>query len=142
MANPSSISEHPMSPDPVPRSCCGIFDCFHGRGDVFPSSHVPPPKQDCIFSVENKIDPNLGIMGSADKNEEDVVLHRLSQTHYACSSLSKLATRPANFVYRGVLIKSFVTQDGATATTVIIKHSTDSVHTVMITLLPWRLGLI
>ncbi|KAI0163698.1 kinase-like domain-containing protein [Pestalotiopsis sp. NC0098] len=68
-------------------------------------------------------------MSSSDKNEEDVVLQRLLQTQYACSSLSKLATRPANFVYRGILTKSFLTRDGATATTVIIKHSTDSVHT-------------
>lgn len=77
-------------------------------------------------------------MGFADKNEEEVVLHRLSQTEYACSSLSKLATRPANFVYRGVLTKPMLIQGGATATTVIIKHSTDSVNTVMITLLPER----
>lgn len=68
------------------------------------------------------------MMDSADKHG-DFVLHRLSQTHYACSSLSKLATRPANFVYRGVLTKSCLTDNGTTATTVIIKHSIDSVHT-------------
>ncbi|KAF3017071.1 hypothetical protein E8E14_006232 [Neopestalotiopsis sp. 37M] len=68
-------------------------------------------------------------MASPQNNEDNVVLQRLSQTRYACSSLSTLATRPANFVYRGVLIEPLPAKDGSAATSVIVKHSTDPVHT-------------
>lgn len=75
-------------------------------------------------------------MTSLHKDEDDVVLHLLSQTRYACSSLSTLATRPANFVYRGVLIEPLAAKDGSAAvTSVIVKHSTDSVHTVIMSFL-------
>ncbi|KAH6658913.1 kinase-like domain-containing protein [Truncatella angustata] len=67
-------------------------------------------------------------MTALEPTEEDLifkrVLQRLSKTPYACSSLSQLSTRPANFVFRGVLAQPIHTQDGA-AGTIIIKHSTD-----------------
>lgn len=55
------------------------------------------------------------------------VLQQLSQTAYACSSLHQLSSRPGNFVYRGILVQPFTTQDEDTATSIIIKHSTNPV---------------
>jgi hypothetical protein len=56
------------------------------------------------------------------------LLQQLSRTPYACSSLSPpLSSRPGNCVYRGILAQPIRTQDGATAKSIIIKHSTDSV---------------
>ncbi|KKP00485.1 hypothetical protein THAR02_07398 [Trichoderma harzianum] len=52
------------------------------------------------------------------------VLHQLSGTVYACSSLSPLSSRPGNFVYRGVLLHPLCAKDKAPVRTVIIKHYT------------------
>lgn len=70
-------------------------------------------------------------MAPPDQFEEDAilsgVLQELSVTPYACSSLTKLTGGTANFVYRGALTQPLVAQDGSTAGTVIIKHSTNFV---------------
>ncbi|KAL7933072.1 kinase-like domain-containing protein [Trichoderma chlorosporum] len=62
-----------------------------------------------------------------EKIDEDTVsayvLRQLSDTVYACSSLSQLSSRPGNFVYRGVLVHPFLVQDEVAIRTVIIKHS-------------------
>ncbi|KAK4160448.1 kinase-like domain-containing protein [Cladorrhinum sp. PSN259] len=53
------------------------------------------------------------------------ILQELSETPYACSSLTQLTGGTANFVYRGNLARPFPANDGLTiAKTVIIKHST------------------
>jgi len=53
------------------------------------------------------------------------ILQELSETPYACSSLTQLIGGTANFVYRGNLARPFLANDGLTiAKTVIIKHST------------------
>ncbi|EED22207.1 conserved hypothetical protein [Talaromyces stipitatus ATCC 10500] len=62
--------------------------------------------------------------------EDDTVptrlLQQLSQTAYACSSLSPpLSSRDGNAVYRGALTKPI--QDGTTVESIIIKYTTDSV---------------
>ncbi|KAH8591097.1 kinase-like domain-containing protein [Bisporella sp. PMI_857] len=67
--------------------------------------------------------------------EEDAIptqlLQQLSRTPYACSSLSPpLSCRLGNFVYRGILAQPIRTEDGATAKSIIIKHSTDSVSKI------------
>ncbi|EHK25852.1 uncharacterized protein TRIVIDRAFT_128460, partial [Trichoderma virens Gv29-8] len=51
------------------------------------------------------------------------LLQRLSDTVYACSSLSQLSSRPGNFVYRGVLVHPLPVQVETPARTIIIKHS-------------------
>ncbi|UKZ73272.1 hypothetical protein TrVFT333_000915 [Trichoderma virens FT-333] len=52
------------------------------------------------------------------------ILDQLAQTPYACSTLTKLSGGTANFLYRGALLKPL---PGDTATTVVIKRSTDYV---------------
>ncbi|KAF3012249.1 hypothetical protein E8E14_011172 [Neopestalotiopsis sp. 37M] len=72
-------------------------------------------------------------MASLDQSEEDIstkVLQYLSQTPYACSSLSRLMTREDNFVYRGALTHPLSLQDGGAAESVIIKHSTATTYQV------------
>lgn len=74
----------------------------------------------------------LNNMASLELAGEDAIsiklLHQLSRTPYACSSLSPpLSSRPGNYVYRGILAQPFQAQDAATARSIIIKHSTDSV---------------
>ncbi len=68
---------------------------------------------------------------ASEQAEEDPtsknLLAQLSGTRYACSSLTPLASRPANFVYRGVLATPLTTQDGDVASSVIIKYCTDPV---------------
>lgn len=76
--------------------------------------------------------PALNTMAPLEPAREDAIptklLQQLSRTPYACSSLSPpLSSRPGNFVYRGILAQPIRTQDGATAKSIIIKHSTDSV---------------
>lgn len=56
------------------------------------------------------------------------VLKQLSQTIYACSSLTQLSSRPGNFVYRGTLCQSFTNEDGAVATSIIVKHFIQDVN--------------
>jgi hypothetical protein len=53
------------------------------------------------------------------------LLQQLSQTPYACLSLTQLSGGSANFVYRGTLTRPLSPGDGHTTTakTVIIKHS-------------------
>ncbi|KAL7904943.1 kinase-like domain-containing protein [Trichoderma velutinum] len=63
--------------------------------------------------------------GDADAASKHV-LQRLSDTVYACSSLSPLSSRPGNFVYRGILIHPLSAKDEAPVRTVIIKHCTTS----------------
>lgn len=62
----------------------------------------------------------------AQEEEEDTVSSRVQQqllsTPYACSLLSRLPTRPANFVYRGILTRS-VHNGNDTASSIIIKLS-------------------
>lgn len=59
------------------------------------------------------------------------VLHRLAQSPYACSALSKLSGGSANFLYRGTLTQPLhrPEEDAGTAATktVVIKLSTDFV---------------
>ncbi|ORY61717.1 kinase-like domain-containing protein [Pseudomassariella vexata] len=71
-------------------------------------------------------------MAPLDKAEEDAliqqILEQLSQTPYACSSLTKLSGGTANFLYRGTLLQSLYSQDGATKATtktVVVKSSTN-----------------
>ncbi|KAH8898608.1 hypothetical protein GQ53DRAFT_710494 [Thozetella sp. PMI_491] len=69
-------------------------------------------------------------MASLQQVDEDAIpakaLELLSQTTYACSSISEpLATRPGNYVYRGILSQPLTGQDGVVATSVIIKYSID-----------------
>lgn len=53
------------------------------------------------------------------------ILHQLSKTRYACSSLSSpLSSRPGNSVYRGILARPI--EETASAKSIIVKHSTDS----------------
>ncbi|KAL4885876.1 kinase-like domain-containing protein [Aspergillus karnatakaensis] len=59
----------------------------------------------------------------ADKKIEDAVAQELSNSPYACSSLTQLSGGTANFVYRGVLSQPL--PDGTT--TVIVKHTEDYV---------------
>jgi hypothetical protein len=70
-------------------------------------------------------------MAPLDQVEEDAiaarVLQELSETPYACSSLTQLTGGTANFVYRGILARPLTAQDGSTVKSVIIKHSTDFV---------------
>ncbi|QYS97796.1 Phosphotransferase enzyme family protein [Trichoderma simmonsii] len=63
--------------------------------------------------------------GDADTASKHV-LQQLSDTVYACSSLSPLSSRPGNFVYRGVLVHPLSAKDEAPVRTVIIKHCTTS----------------
>ncbi|KAL6690900.1 kinase-like domain-containing protein [Trichoderma pleuroticola] len=67
---------------------------------------------------------------TAEDGDADVafkhVLQQLSDTVYACSSLSPLSSRPGNSVYRGALIRPLPAKDEAPVRTVIIKHSTTS----------------
>ncbi|KAB5558289.1 kinase-like domain-containing protein [Coniochaeta sp. 2T2.1] len=62
--------------------------------------------------------------------EEDALpselLRQLSQTPYACSSLTQLSGGSANFVYRGILTQPLASTSGQKAVekTVIVKHST------------------
>ncbi|KAI0509604.1 kinase-like domain-containing protein [Xylaria bambusicola] len=57
------------------------------------------------------------------------VLHALSETPYACSSLTQLTNGTTNFVFRGQLvhpirhIRGEGNEDDTTASTVIVKHS-------------------
>ncbi|PMD41903.1 hypothetical protein L207DRAFT_511661 [Hyaloscypha variabilis F] len=53
------------------------------------------------------------------------ILQQLSQTPYACTSVTQQSTRPGNFVYRGVLAQPLTLQNGGRASSIIIKHSTD-----------------
>lgn len=62
-----------------------------------------------------------------DENKDEIsakVLKQLSQTVYACSSLTQLSSRPGNFVYRGILCQPFTRQDGTPVASIIIKHCT------------------
>ena len=54
------------------------------------------------------------------------LLERLSQTRYACSSLTQLSGGSTNYVYRGTLSNPLTPKEGETAPveTVIIKYST------------------
>lgn len=63
--------------------------------------------------------------GDADAASKHV-LQQLSDTVYACSSLSPLSSRPGNFVYRGVLVHPLSAKDEAPVGTIIIKHCTTS----------------
>lgn len=72
------------------------------------------------------------VMPPLTKAEQDELSARirqqLSTTRYACSSLTKLNGGSVNFIFRGALEEpvSFRKRDiPMTATTVIIKHSTD-----------------
>lgn len=69
----------------------------------------------------------------AEEVDEDAVsgqvLQQLSQTAYACSSVSQLSSRPGNFVYRGVLAQPFPAEEEVTVKTIIIKHSVNSAAT-------------
>lgn len=65
--------------------------------------------------------------GDADAASKHV-MQQLSDTVYACSSLSPLSSRPGNFVYRGVLVRPLPAKDEAPMQTVIIKHSTTSAN--------------
>ncbi|KAI0486763.1 kinase-like domain-containing protein [Xylaria cf. heliscus] len=62
-------------------------------------------------------------------HEEKVALvskasHVLSQTPYACSSLTQLTNGTTNFVFRGELVQPIVDKvTGNTASTIIVKHS-------------------
>ncbi|KAK5636879.1 hypothetical protein RRF57_012591 [Xylaria bambusicola] len=54
------------------------------------------------------------------------VLHALSETPYACSSITQLTNGTTNFVFRGQLVHPICgegNEGDATATTVIVKHS-------------------
>jgi len=67
-----------------------------------------------------------------EPTEEEVIstqlLKQLSETPYACCShLQPLSSRPGNYVYRGILARPIHIPNGAKATSIIIKHSTDSV---------------
>ncbi|KAK6082666.1 phosphotransferase enzyme family protein [Seiridium cupressi] len=68
-------------------------------------------------------------MATSTETGEDTVsakvLQQSSRTPYACSSLTQLSSRPVNFAYRDVLSQPFTTQNGMTAGSIIIKHSTD-----------------
>ena len=68
-------------------------------------------------------------MPPLDQAEEDAlstrVLQELSETPYACSSLTQLTGGTANFVYRGTLAQPLPTLNGSTAKSIIVKHSTD-----------------
>jgi len=71
-------------------------------------------------------------MPAPNQAEEDAIstsiLQELSETPYACSSLTQLTGGTANFVYRGTLDQPSADDRGSTAVkTVIIKHSTDFV---------------
>ncbi|KAL5338442.1 kinase-like domain-containing protein [Aspergillus crustosus] len=59
----------------------------------------------------------------ADAEVQEAVAQELSNTPYACSSLTQLSGGTANFVYRGVLSQPL--PDGTT--TVILKHTKDYV---------------
>lgn len=72
---------------------------------------------------------DLSLMAATESLKNDIaikLLDQLSQTPYACSSLSRpLSSREGNVVYRGVLATPLhIGQDGAMATSIIIKHST------------------
>ncbi|KAK3293562.1 kinase-like domain-containing protein [Chaetomium fimeti] len=70
-------------------------------------------------------------MPPLSKTEEqaiaDRIVEELSQTPYALSSITQLHGGTANFVFRGTLAKPLPAEDESTATTVIIKHSTEFV---------------
>ncbi len=70
-------------------------------------------------------------IAEAEKGEVPTrVLHELSKTPYACTSLTRLTNGTTNFVFRGVLAQPLDVQDGTSVVTiksVIIKHTTDFV---------------
>jgi hypothetical protein len=70
-------------------------------------------------------------MAPLNQAEEDAIaasiVQELSETPYACTSLTQLTGGTANFVYRGFLAQPLPADDGSTAKSVIIKHSTDFV---------------
>jgi len=71
-------------------------------------------------------------MAPLDQAEKDQlsaqILQELSQTRYACSSLTPLSGGTANFVFRGILTQPFSLpqEDGIPTTTesVVVKHTT------------------
>jgi hypothetical protein len=71
-------------------------------------------------------------MASLEQTEKNLlsarILQQLSETPYACSSLTLLSGGSANFVFRGVLALSLSSQGrktAATIETIIVKHFTD-----------------
>lgn len=69
-------------------------------------------------------------MAHPEPAETDAVsnstLQQLSSTPYACTSLSPpLSSRDANVVYRGYLISPLLTRNSKSATSIIIKRSTE-----------------
>lgn len=75
-------------------------------------------------------------MAPLNQEEKDALVSRVTQelsgTPYACSSLTQLTNGTTNFVFRGELVKPIPADNGesgsgsgSTATTVIIKHSTE-----------------
>lgn len=70
-------------------------------------------------------------MASVEETNENTtpaqLLKQLSQTPYACSSLSPpLSARTGNVVYRGSLAQPLHTHDGSTENTIIVKNTVDS----------------
>ena len=55
------------------------------------------------------------------------ILQQLGGTPYACSSLLPLASRPGNYVYRGILLQPFPPEDGNAGRSIIIKLSAESI---------------
>lgn len=69
-------------------------------------------------------------LGQAEKdNHLARVLQHLSQTPYACSSLTQLSGGSVNFVFRGLLVSPLLPTPSTTAATssqtIIVKFSTD-----------------
>jgi hypothetical protein len=71
------------------------------------------------------------MLGLAQEEEEELstrISQELSQTSYACSSLTKLHGGTVNFVFRGILAQPLPIHNGNLTTiakSVIIKHSED-----------------
>lgn len=55
----------------------------------------------------------------------DSILHDLSATDYACSSLHRILGGSASFTFRGILQSPLVMPGGMTASSVIVKKATD-----------------
>ncbi|KAK4031802.1 hypothetical protein C8A01DRAFT_51243 [Parachaetomium inaequale] len=55
------------------------------------------------------------------------IVEELSQTPYSLSSITQLHGSTANFVFHSTLVQPLPAEDDSTATTVIIKHSTEFV---------------
>ncbi|KAL2075203.1 hypothetical protein VTL71DRAFT_145 [Oculimacula yallundae] len=67
----------------------------------------------------------------AENGIPEQLLQKLSETSLACSSLSSVSdNRTGNYVYRGHLIRPIANPDQRWASSIIIKHSTDSIPKV------------